>query len=342
MRRFTNKNSSSGYTYKLRSDGTISDFNVSAKHAARSVLYGYSSGSPTSQHCSVKFVWDDIGVKVSDVTSTTMNDCANLVLLFGAGIKDKATRDKIEQQYLHGMSIKPISSCVKHIPTAKSVKTECYVFRVENEYRSWRTVPVVKSSRDTHIPATATCYVEMSKAKPKESHGSAGFSTDFMIEHIGVAKVVGLLKSSKTDRSTLISLDDAFEQRLGDEVKKYSTPKKFKELVIYELSAMHQISYDLKSLPSSVVFDDDALNFRTTSTIKLTDLMERSTVRDRVVVDGMTPSQKARQIAATLEKYTALNFGTSDHKTLVALANHIYAMSMATPQAEPQAEYVEF
>jgi hypothetical protein len=342
MRRFTNKNSSSGYTYKLRSDGTISDFNVSAKHAARSVLYGYSSGSPTSQHCSVKFVWDDIGVKVSDVTSTTMNDCANLVLLFGAGIKDKATRDKIEQQYLHGMSIKPISSCVKHIPTAKSVKTECYVFRVENEYRSWRTVSVVKSSRDTHIPATATCYVEMSKAKPKESHGSAGFSTDFMIEHIGVAKVVGLLKSSKTDRSTLISLDDAFEQRLSDEVKKHSTPKKFKELVIHELSAMHQISYDLKSLPVSVVFDDAALNFRTTSTIKLTDLMERSTVRDRVVVDGMTPSQKARQIAATLEKYTALNFGTSDHKTLVALANHIYAMSMATPQAEPQAEYVEF
>jgi hypothetical protein len=271
-----------------------------------------------------------------------MNDCATLVVLFGTGIKDKATRDKIEQQYLHGMSIKPISTCVKPT-TAKSVKTECYVFRLENAYRGWLpTVSVVKSSRDTHIPATATCYVEMSKAKPEESHGAAGFSTDFMIEHIGVAKVVGLLKSSKTDRSTLISLDDAFEQRLGDEVKKYSTPKKFKELVIYELSAMHQISYDLKSLPSSVVFDDDALNFRTTSTIKLTDLMERSTVRDRVVVDGMTPSQKARQIAATLEKYTALNFGTSDHKTLVALANHIYAMSMATPQAEPQAEYVEF
>jgi hypothetical protein len=271
-----------------------------------------------------------------------MNDCATLVLLFGAGIKDKATRDKIEQQYLHGMSIKPISTCVKPT-TAKSVKTECYVFRLENEYRGWLpTVSVVKSSRDTHIPATATCYVEMSKAKPEESHGAAGFSTDFMIEHIGVAKVVGLLKSSKTDRSTLISLDDAFEQRLGDEVKKYSTPKKFKELVIYELSAMHQISYDLKSLPSSVVFDDDALNFRTTSTIKLTALMERSTVRGRVVVDGMTPSQKARQIAATLEKYTALNFGTSDHKTLVALANHIYAMSKAAPQVKPQAEYAEF
>jgi hypothetical protein len=338
MRRF----SSSGYTYKLRSDGIIGDFRIAAKQAMRSVPYGQSSGSPTSQHCSVKFVWDDIGVKVSDVTSTTMNDCANLVLLFGAGIKDKATRDKIEQQYLHGMSIKPISTCVKPT-TTKSVKTECYVFRLENEYRGWeRTVSVVKSSRDTHIPATATCYVEMSKAKPEESHGAAGFSTDFMIEHIGANKVVGLLKSSKTDRSTLISLDDAFEQRLGDEVKKYSTPKKFKELVIYELSAMHQISCDLKSLPSSVVFDDDALNFRTTSVIKLTALMERSNVRDRVIVDGMTPSQKARQIAATLEKYTALNFGTSDHKTLVLLANHIYAMSKATPQAEPQAEYAEF
>lgn len=342
MRRFTNKNSSSGYIYKLRSDGTISDFNVSAKHAARSVLYGYSSSRTPSYHCSVKFVWDDIDVKVSDVTSTTMNDCATLVVLFGAGIKDKATRDKIEQQYLHGMSIKPISSCVKPIPTTKSVKTECYVFRVENEYRSWRTASVVKSRRETHIPATATCYVEMSKAKTEESHGVAGFSTNFMIEHIGVAKVVGLLKSSKTDRSTLISLDDAFEQRLCDEVKKYSTPKKFKELVIYELSAMHQISYDLKSLPSSVVFDDDALNFRTTSTIKPTDLMERSNVRDRVIVDGMTPSQKAKQIAATLEKYTALNFGTADHKTLVLLANHIYAMSKATPQVESQAEYAEF
>ena len=342
MRRFTNKNSSSGYTYKLRSDGTISDFNVSAKHAARSVLYGYSSSRMPSYHCSVKFVWDDIGVKVSDVTSTTMNDCSTLVVLFGAGIKDKATRDKIEQQYLHGMSIKPISSCVKPIPTTKSVKTECYVFRVENEYRSWRTVSVVKSHRETQIPATATCYVEMSKAKTEESHGVAGFSTDFMIEHIGADKVVGLLKSSKTDRSTLISLDDAFEQRLSDEVKKYSTPKKFKELVIYELSAMHQISYDLKSLPSSVVFDDDALNFRTTSTIKLTDLMERSSVRDRVIVDGMTPSQKAKQIAATLEKYTALNFGTADHKTLVLLANHIYAVSKATPQVKPQAEYAEF
>lgn len=342
MRRFTNKNSSSGYTYKLRSDGTISDFEMSAKHAAHSVLYGYSSSHTPSYHCSVKFVWDDIGVKVSDVTSTTMNDCSTLVVLFGAGIKDKATRDKIEQQYLHGMSIKPISSCVKPIPTTKSVKTECYVFRLENEYRGWRTVSVVKSHRETQIPATATCYVEMSKAKPEESHGAAGFSTDFMIEHIGAAKVVGLLKSSKTDRSTLISLDDAFEQRLGDEVKKYSTPKKFKELVIYELSAMHQISYDLKSLPSSVVFDDDALNFRTTSTIKLTDLMERSNVRDRVIVDGMTPSQKAKQIAATLEKYTALNFGTADHKTLVLLANHIYAMSKATPQVKPQAEYAEF
>lgn len=339
MRRFTNKN---GYTLKLRSDGIISDFNVSAKHAARSVLYGYSSSRMPSGRCSVKFVWDDIGVKVSDVTSTTMNDCANLVVLFGAGIKDKATRDKIEQQYLHGMSIKPISSCVKPIPTTKSVKTECYVFRVENEYRSWRTVSVVKSHRETQIPATATCYVEMSKAKPEESHGVAGFSTDFMIEHIGANKVVGLLKSSKTDRSTLISLDDAFARRLGDEVKKYSTPKKFKELVIYELSAMHQISYDLKSLPSSVVFDDAALNFRTTSTIKLTDLMERSNMRDRVIVDGMTPSQKAKQIAATLEKYTALNFGTADHKTLVLLANHIYAMSKATPQVEPQADYVEF
>lgn len=342
MRRFTNKNSSSAYKYKLRSDGTISGFNVSAKRAARSVLYGYSSSHMLSCHCSVKFVWDDIGVKVSDVTSTTMNDCATLVVLFGAGIKDKATRDKIEQQYLHGMSIKPISSCVKPIPTTKSVKTECYVFRVENEYRSWRTVSVVKSHRETHIPATATCYVEMSKAKTEESHGAAGFSTDFMIEHIGADKVVGLLKSSKTDRSTLISLDDAFEQRLDDEVKKYSTPKKFKELVIYEMSAMHQISYDLKSLPSSVVFDDDALNFRTTSMIKLTGSMERSNVRDRVIVDGMTPSQKAKQIAATLEKYTALNFGTADHKTLVLLANHIYAMSKATPQVKPQAEYAEF
>jgi hypothetical protein len=342
MRRFTNKNSSSGYTYKLRSDGTISDFNMSAKHAARSVLYGYSSSHTPSYHCSVKFVWDDIGVKVSDVTSTTMNDCATLVLLFGAGIKDKATRDKIEQQYLHGMSIKPISSCVKPIPTTKSVKTECYVFRVENEYRSWRTVSVVKSKREKEIPATATCYVEMSKAKPEKSTGAAGFSTDFMIECVGANKVVGLLKSSKTDRSTLISLNDAFEQLLSDEVKKHSTPKKFKELVIYELSAMHQISYDLKSLPSSVVFDDDALNFRTTSTIKLTDLMERSNVRDRVIVDGMTPSQKAKQIAATLEKYTALNFGTADHKTLVLLANHIYAMSKAAPQVKPQAEYAEF
>lgn len=345
MRRFTNKNSSAAYTYKLqlRSDGTISDFNVSANRAAaRSVLYGYSSPHMPSCHCSVKFVWDDIGVKVSDVTSTAMNDCSTLVVLFGAGIKDKATRDKIEQQYLHGMSIKPISSCVKPIPTTKSVKTECYVFRVENEYRSWRTVSVVKSHRETHIPATATCYVEMSKAKTEESHGVAGFSTDFMIEHIGADKVVGLLKSSKTDRSTLISLDDAFELRLSDEVKKYSTPKKFKELVIYELSTMHQISYDLKSLPSSVVFDDDALNFRTTSTIKLSDLMERSNVRDRVIVDGMTPSQKAKQIAATLEKYTALNFGTADHKTLVLLANHIYAMSKAIPQVKPQAEYAEF
>lgn len=342
MRRFTNKNSSSGYTYKLRSDGTISDFNVSAKRAARSVLYGYSSSRTPSYHCSVKFVWDDIGVKVSDVTSTTMNDCADLVLLFGAGIKDKATRDKIEQQYLHGMSIKPISSCVKPIPTAKLVKTECYVFRVENEHRSWRTVSVVKSHRETQIPATVTCYVEMSKAKTEESHGVAGFSTDFMIEQIGADKVVGLLKSSKTDRSTLISLDDAFEQRLSDEVKKYSTPKKFKELVIYELSAMYQIISDMKSLPSSVVFDDDALNFRTTSTIKLTDLMERSNVRDRVIVHGMTPSQKAKQIVDMLEKYTALNFGTADHKTLVLLANHIYAMSKATPQVKPQAEYAEF
>lgn len=336
MRRFTNR-----YTYKLRSDGIIDDFRVSAKQAMRSVLYGQSLGSSTSQTCSVKFVWDDIGVKVSDVTATTMNDCHILVVLFGTGIKDKATRDKIEQQLLYGMSIKPISTCVKPIPTTKSVKTECYVFRVENEYRSWRTVAVVKSNREKEIPATATCYVEMSHAKPAESSGAAGFSTDFMIERIGANKVVGLLKSSKTDRSTLSSLDAEFEQLLCDEVKKHSTPKKFKELVIYELSAMHQISYDLKSLPASVIFDDDALNFRTTSTIKLTDLMERSTVRDRVLVDGMTPSQKARQIAAMLEKYTALNFGTSDHKTLVSLANYIYAMSKTTPQVEPQA-YVEF
>jgi hypothetical protein len=46
MRRF----SSSGYTYKLRSDGIIGDFRIAAKQAMRSVPYGQSSGSPTYQH----------------------------------------------------------------------------------------------------------------------------------------------------------------------------------------------------------------------------------------------------------------------------------------------------